>query len=207
MEIATQCLARDLAINTEVADIILTAKLAHAAFSYGPSGGVHISIASPMISDSAELAVAHDLAARQERHAEHLGGGLTAAIDYVASLEPAARVDLRTLALACSIDLIEPRGDQRSPLARGVGAKIADMLGHAPSRHWVPDEAFFKKLPKPNLIEALSEMGHNDPGYVKAKKGDLVPLAVRSAKETGWLPEPMRFIARDEVLEAQAEAA
>ncbi len=194
MEIATQCLARDLVDNAEIADIIVTATLAQSTFGFGAATAVKISVGGPAISADADLPVAHELAARQERHAEQLTGNLEAAISYVATLDAAARAELRTLAVGVAIDLTEPRGDQRNNRNRKVGEKIAAMLGSDPTRHWTPDEAFFRKLSKAALIEALAEMGQNTNGLTKAKKGDLVPMAVRCAKDTGWLPEPIRVI-------------
>ena len=52
----------------------------------------------------------------------------------------------------------------------------------------------FKKLPKPVLIEALAKMGRINTGLHKAKKGDLVPKAVRLAKGTGWIPAPLQVM-------------
>lgn len=207
MDIATQCLARDLANNSEVADIITTATLAHSAFGFSAASAVKLSIGGAAIHQDAELDLSHDLAARQERHAEHVSSDLIGAIEYVAGLDADARLDLRTLAVAVSIDLSEPRGDQRDPRARKVGAKIAAMLGCEPTRHWSPDEAFFKKLPKPVLIEALAEMGRKDTGLDKAKKGDLVPMAVRLAKQTGWIPEPLQVVRAVPACENGAVAA
>jgi len=108
---------------------------------------------------------------------------------------------------APSIDLCEPRGDPRDARARNIGAKIANLLGAEPTRHWSPDEDFFKKLPKSVLLEALAEMGRQDTGLSKAKKGDLVPMAVRLAKETGWIPEPLQVVRAAPPSEPQAAAA
>lgn len=60
-------------------------------------------------------------------------------------------------------------------------------------RHWTPDEAYFAKLPKPLLVDALQAMGSRETGLETCKKGDLVPMAVRRAKASGWLPESVRF--------------
>lgn len=208
MEIATQCLARDLVANEDVADIIVTATLAHSTFGFAAACAVKISVGGPAISTDAELALCHALAARQERHAEHLTGDLNAAIDYVAGLDPQARAELRTLAVGVSLDLTEARADQRDSRTRAVGKKIAGMLGSDPTQHWSPDEAFFKKLGKPALIDALNEMGRDTSGLAKAKKGDLVPMAVRAASDTGWLPEPIRVIdARPDIAAETAKAA
>ena len=177
-----------------VADIIVTATLAQSTFGLGTAMAVQISVGGPAIPADTDLPVSHELVARQERHAEHLTGNLETAIEYVATLDAAAREELRTLAVGVAIDLTKPCGDQRNRHNRKVGEKIAAMLGSDPTRHWTPDETFFRKLGKSALIEALAVMGRNTNELTKAKKGGLVSTAVRCAKDTGWLPEPIRVI-------------
>jgi hypothetical protein len=56
---------------------------------------------------------------------------------------------------------------------------------------WTPDEAFFQKLKKPDLIEALGEAAVVDIPR-SGGKAQLVTLAAAKLPGLGWLPKPMR---------------
>lgn len=58
-------------------------------------------------------------------------------------------------------------------------------------RQWTPDEAFFRRLRKPDLIAALDEAAVADIPR-SGNKGQLVGLAVARLPAMSWLPKPMR---------------
>ncbi|MEL6278267.1 MAG: ParB N-terminal domain-containing protein [Pseudomonadota bacterium] len=193
-ETATECLARELANDVEVADIVLTTALAQAALGSGAAPGIKIALSGLALSPDAGLPVDHQLAERQESQAECVGFDFTETLAKIAALSPTHRSWIKATAVAVSLDFSEPRGDQRSTSARRTAEAVAAMLGCDVARHWTPDAAFFTKMPRAALLAALKEMGREDASLEKAKKADLADLAARHALSCGWLPEPIRFV-------------
>ncbi|MCQ8186506.1 hypothetical protein [Parvularcula maris] len=158
--------------------------------------------------------MSHALAERQEHFAERLSDSLAETVTMVAVLTEEERRELRSLCLAASLDFSEARSDQPDHAARRTAGLIAERFGSDLRRHWTPDEAYFQKLSRPAVAEALAEMGSQETGLERAKKADLVPMAARRAKASGWLPESVRFAQRAEeetpaleAGEAEAEAS
>ncbi|NNU17534.1 ParB N-terminal domain-containing protein [Parvularcula sp. ZS-1/3] len=210
-EIVTQALARDVAANPAEAGILLTAVLARSAFSHWSLQGVKLAISGFHPSEGSELPVSHALAERQEHFAERLGDSLAETVAMVQGLTEDERRELRAFCLAPSLDFTEARSDQPDHGARRTAALIAERFGSDLRQHWTPDEAYFQKLSRPALADALREMGSRETGLESCKKADLVPMAVRRAKSSGWLPESVRFAeatASEETLtDQQHEAA
>ncbi|WP_031556088.1 ParB/RepB/Spo0J family partition protein [Parvularcula oceani] len=204
-EIATQALARELAANPAEADILLTAALAQSLYGAGTPAGIALTLAGLTPSEKAELPVNHDLAARQEHFAERVGVDFAETVASVAALGEEERRDLRALALAAVLDVSENRSDAPDHRARETAGLIAERIGADLRRHWTPDEAYFAKLSRPALAEVLREMGSRESGLESVKKADLVPMAVRRAKASGWLPESVAF-AQGPAPEAEADA-
>lgn len=193
-EIATQALARDIASNGEVADIVLTAALAHGVFGYGGASGVKISVSGLRVSDDNVLPVPPELAARQERCAAMVGADLGETIKAVAALEADARADLKAISVAASLDFSEARSDQRDERARAVASVIGAMTGTDIRRHWTPDAEYFGKLNTKALLAALDDMGKDARSLAGAKRKELAAIAVREAAVRDWTPEPARFV-------------
>ena len=192
-ERASQALARDLASHAETADLLLTAVMAQAAWSYGPITGIGLRGEMPRFTEGGTLPPDEALAARIDAAKAQVGRSLAETVENVAALADDQRADLRQLALSCLLDLSEMRGDTRSEDGRSLGTFLARRMGTDLTRHWQPDETYFGRLSRDQIITALTEMGVPTKGLEKAKKADLVPVAARKAQEAGWLPEPLRF--------------
>lgn len=193
-EWATQGLARDVVRQPELADAILTAALLHAAFGNRPCPGVMLRMDGLNPKAENALPVDHGHAQMEEDAAAFVMPSFAATLTNIISLQPERQCQLRAIALARSYDFSEMRGDTRNATAREVGATLAKRLQSDPREHLSFDADIFAKLPKTALVKALREMGSTEAGLESAKKGDLVPLAARRAKESGWLPEPVRFL-------------
>jgi hypothetical protein len=204
-EWATQGLARDAVRQPELADAILTAALLHAAFGHRPCPGVMLRTDGLNPKAENALPVDHGHAQMEEDAAAFVMPCLAATLTNIISLQPERRCQLRAIALARSFDFSEMRGDTRNDMAREVGAALAVRLQSDPREHLPLGTDTFAKLPKTALVKALREMGSTEAGLESAKKGDLVPMAARRAKESGWLPEPVRFL--DGGAEADTEDA
>ena len=192
-ERASQALARDLASHAETAELLLTAVMAQAAWSYGPITGTGLSGEMPHFTEGGTLPPDEALAARIDAATALVGRSLTETVEAMAALADDQRARLRQLALSCLLDLSEMRGDNRSEDGRSLGTFLARRMRTDLTRHWRPDEGYFGRLSRDQILTALTEMGVPTKVLDKAKKADLAPVAARKAQEAGWLPEPLRF--------------
>ncbi len=96
-----------------------------------------------------------------------------------------------------------PAKDRKKLMALLVATSIDTAHGPEPFvtvaepdvvKAWRPDEAFFARLNKAQLLEAITEAcGEAEASkHTDKKKGDVVAAAGRLVPQTGWLPETLR---------------
>ncbi|NNU17073.1 ParB N-terminal domain-containing protein [Parvularcula sp. ZS-1/3] len=202
-EWATQGLARDVVRQPDLADAVLTASLLHAAFGHRPTSGVMLRLDGLSPKPENTLPVDHSHAQMEEDAAAFVMPSFAVTLTNIVSLPPARQSQLRAIALARSFDFSEMRSDMKNDIARETGAALAERLGSDPRDHLPLDADYFAKLPKKAIVTALREMGSTEAGLETGKKGDLVPMAARRAKQSGWLPEAVRFLDAAEKQEAE----
>ena len=107
---------------------------------------------------------------------------------------------------ALTVDATQRKGEKPNAGRLAHADALARALEFDLSQWFTPTaENFFSRVTKQQTLKALQEAKGVPaaPAWSNLKKGDLAVLAEQQIAGTGWLPEPMRPLADEELLAAE----
>lgn len=104
---------------------------------------------------------------------------------------------LMRLLAVCVGAQIDTRADHYKPATQAMADTLAGALNTDLTKYWTPSAAYFGRLSKKAMAEAMTEAGVPAPvvaGLAKLKKNEAVALAVAEIRKNcpTWLPAPLR---------------
>jgi ParB family chromosome partitioning protein len=157
-----------------------------------------------------ESAAAEDWRARHDRWQEALPADPKALWSHLGTLDPESQMQLFAHAAAATINIL------REPYARRPGALehgelvAADVALDMVEAGWTPTvDNYLGRVPKPRILEAVREACGDQQAQLldHLKKADMAREAERLLTGTGWLPEPLRLAAAEDVTEGETLSA
>jgi len=210
----TRAIRLKVSQNPDMALSLCVFALARSSFAHQTAHGVDVRAETSGISDHEALEETRSALADRAPSAEPdlLSWCMSQSVD-----------DLQTaLAVLISetIDLRHEGSGGADRRLQGVADQIADAIDLDMAQFWKPDLAFWCRLPKAMLLDALAaspavsalderERTAHLKAHAKLKKGELAVAVDQALEETSWLPLPLITPAdtlRYEVTEAGLEA-
>jgi len=106
-------------------------------------------------------------------------------------------LELLAFCAAATVDAVVLPHRESSDAAKVEHANQLAAALQMDMRSWFTPtvENFFGRVSKMQIADALTEAKHPlGPQEVKMKKGELASVAAKAVQDTGWLPEPLRFL-------------
>ena len=170
--------------NADVAYLVSTAALAQQAFYVrSPAltvGAVERSKFDHKLSGANQEAFAEQYEIWSERLAQ-IDGSL------IAELSEWKPADVKALHTFCAAVLYSRQCSYLTSGNTRDHEAVRQLTGFNPAASVPADEGFMGRLKRPQLV-ALCNQISDAKVSASTKKGDLVPIAVKRAKETGWTP-------------------
>ena len=113
---------------------------------------------------------------------------------WVLAQEQGVLLDLLAVAVSANVNAIRHPHEKKVPARVTAGERLARSLAIDMAEWWQPDASFLSRLSKAALLSAIAEA--LSPEVARSldhcSKAELVAVAGRRLKGTGWLPVPLR---------------